>query len=241
MDKYAPSLNWDVDKGEPAKDILGARLRAKYYGAQVITYRHFVLKILEHSPTRTSQHGQQIADDFLDEIKVPTISKNVTTADEIDSMVLQYARNGIKALIFSTKAFHGLGDPAKDRLIVTNVWGTAHAWVLYRVLSGYLLMKHRQWGNMLTLQAAYMNPILRPLLDELISVPELQSLLDKTLAFLDLVATKSSALRIDWRILKATGEFTGLLPNPSSSFSSTATGDVMMGGHWFSKNILSSG
>jgi hypothetical protein len=117
---------WDVDNGEMATDILGARLRAKYYGAQVITYRHFVIKILEMSST-PSTSTEQVSNEFRDGVEAPRVDRNATKIEDIDQKVLEYARNGLKALIHSTRAFHGVGDPAIDRLIVTNVWGTAHA------------------------------------------------------------------------------------------------------------------
>jgi hypothetical protein len=92
-------------------------------------------------------------------------------------------------------------------------------------------MVYRQWGNVLTLQAAYMDPILRPLIDE----RELAELTSMTLDFLHLVAQPSSALWIDYKILKHTAQYTKLItpegPNTSSSFSSTNTGDIAMGGH----------
>jgi hypothetical protein len=119
---------WDVNKGEMAKDILGARLRAKYYGAQVITYRHFVLKILEMSST-PSPATEQVSNEFISGVEAPRVNRNATKVQDIDNKVLEYARNGLKALIHSTRAFHGLGDPGTERLIVTNVWGTAHAYV----------------------------------------------------------------------------------------------------------------
>jgi hypothetical protein len=86
------------------------------------------------------------------------------------------------------------------------------------------------------LQAAWKNPILRSLLDELIDTETLIYMLEKTLAFLKLVMTPTSALYLDYKILMATGENNGLLPNPqgpntSSSFSSTTTADPTMGGH----------
>jgi hypothetical protein len=46
---------------------------------------------------------------------------------DIDPQVVELAKKGIKALIESTRAFHGLGD---KRPIITNVFGTAHACVL---------------------------------------------------------------------------------------------------------------
>lgn len=117
-------MAWETDKGEPARDILGARLRAKYYGAQVITYRNLVLKILELDG---SSKGEQISHDFKTNIDAPALDKNITRLEQIGPETLEFVRNGIRALVYSTTAFRGLGDPGKDRLIVTNVWGTAHA------------------------------------------------------------------------------------------------------------------
>lgn len=97
----------------PAGDILAARLRAKYWGAQVITYRPFVRKILElnfskHSPS--DSHSARGPDTGPD--------------DDIPPDHLYYAEKGIQALIESTRAFHGLPE---KRFIITNVFGTSHA------------------------------------------------------------------------------------------------------------------
>lgn len=125
INKHAPNLKWDEnDENDPfAKDILGARLRAKFYGARVITYRDFVLKVLRHSSERANQDQQN--------------SNNPTTGEapassagpDINPITIQYAELCIKALIKSTRAFYGVGDPTTARLIVTNIWGTAHAYV----------------------------------------------------------------------------------------------------------------
>ena len=112
----APNLKWD-ENDRYADSILGARLRAKFYGARVITYRDFVLKILQRS-----FNAQQDPNN-------PTAVSSPDT--EIDSIIVQYAEQGIKALVKSTSAFHGLGDPGIKRLIVTNIWGTAHAYVIW--------------------------------------------------------------------------------------------------------------
>ena len=87
----------------PANDILAARLRAKYWGAQVITYRPFIRMILESNFDAAT--GSAPAQDFSD-------------------VVIGYAGKGLRALIESTRAFHGLGE---QRFIITNVFGTAHA------------------------------------------------------------------------------------------------------------------
>ncbi len=77
-----------------------------------------------------------------------------------------------------------------------------------------------------------MNSTLRPLLLDLITLEDLKALYRNTMAFLNLHATKTSALMIDWRILENTGKKTGLYTssNPTSSFGSTP-GDISMSGH----------
>ncbi|UNI14804.1 hypothetical protein JDV02_001399 [Purpureocillium takamizusanense] len=84
----------------PAGDILSARLRGKYWGAQAITYRPFIRMVLERKQ-------------FLAAVE-PSLYQRV----------IEHAQRGIEALIESTRAFHGLGNL---RPIVTNVFGTAHA------------------------------------------------------------------------------------------------------------------
>ena len=124
---WAPNMTWD-ENDDPARDILGARLRAKFYGAQNITYRHFVLKILDHCASKEKNiPSDTVNAEFGHDIRVPNIIKGVEGVEGIDSKVLEYASLCIKALIKSTTAFHGLGDPGSVRLIVTNIWGTAHA------------------------------------------------------------------------------------------------------------------
>jgi hypothetical protein len=124
-------MAWE-EEDDPAKDILEARLRAKYYGAKMITYRPFVLKILNNSAPKkleNGEQGKQLSSEFKADIHVPSIDINATRADQIDPKVLEYAKNCISALIKSTTAFWGLGEPGRERIIVTNIWGTAHAYV----------------------------------------------------------------------------------------------------------------
>ena len=125
-DNLQALVSW-IEDDPPSSDILNARLRAKYYGAQVITYRPFLLKILEHSAMKTARPGYQVSSDFKVGIDVPSINSGSASADEINPKALAYARKCIQALIKSTLAFHGIADPGEVRLIVTNVWGTAHA------------------------------------------------------------------------------------------------------------------
>ncbi len=132
IEKAAPKeFQWNRERGDPAGDILEARLRAKYYGAQVITYRHFILELLNQGVPASAAQGEKGSTQFLYNIKdVPAINKKAKSIEDVDPKVLEYAEKGIKALIFSTRAFHGLGDPVRHRLSVTNIWGTAHAYVL---------------------------------------------------------------------------------------------------------------
>jgi hypothetical protein len=127
MDKIAPQMKWDEEKGELARDILNARLRAKFYGAKVITYRPFVLKILANSAKKSPRTGERVSNEFRNDVDVPAVNANATSSDEIDPKAMEYATKGIMALYHSTTAFYEVGDPGTERLIVTNVWGTAHA------------------------------------------------------------------------------------------------------------------
>jgi len=90
----APSSFAFQESDPPATDILAARLRALYWGAQVIMYQPFLQKMLE---VRTRH---------------------------VDPQDISTAREAIKALIESTRAFHGLD---KNRLIIADVHSAAYA------------------------------------------------------------------------------------------------------------------
>lgn len=87
------------DNAPPSDDILESRLRGKMYGAQVVTYRHFLRMVL-NKPSEPN--------------------------NEISKPIMMYAERCIRALFNSSKAFWGMKG---GRLIVTNVWGTCHAYV----------------------------------------------------------------------------------------------------------------
>jgi hypothetical protein len=129
IERWAPNMLWDLDNPEPASNILDARLRAKYYGARVITYRPHIIRIM-----RLSSHTEQEAsadigrsDEYKDSVNAPNINPNAKSLEEIDPVVVGWAKKGLRALVHSTEAFHRVANPAKERLIVTNVWGTAMA------------------------------------------------------------------------------------------------------------------
>lgn len=126
MHWVAPSFAFKEDD-DPAEEILAARLRAKYWGAQMITYRPFIRQILQFTHTmknHPSSPNPEPYTEFRDGIIAPTIHPSTKTINEIDQAVVELARKGIKALIESTRAFHNVGHP---RPIITNVFGTAHA------------------------------------------------------------------------------------------------------------------
>ncbi|PSR78965.1 hypothetical protein BD289DRAFT_376004 [Coniella lustricola] len=144
----------------PAEDLLHARFRAKFWGANVITYRPYLENIMRQSHSRTRPEGSPI-----------------------DPAVIECAKKGINALINSTEAFHNVKD---RRFIITNVFGTAHA----------------QWGNLITLAAAYRDPVLGPLVSE----DKLRHLFRKTIEFFEVVAQDSSSLAIDLKVLRGLHE-----------------------------------
>lgn len=189
----------------PADDILAARLRGKYWGAQVITYRPFVRMILVFNHSRrnhSSSPDAPIMMKFREENVYSKIAPGARTFKDLDPKVLELARKGIKVLIESTRAFHGLGD---KRPIITNVFGTAHA----------------QWGNLLVLAAAYKDPVLYSMVDEDL----LQQLFNRTINFLAKSAMTASSLKIDQHILEGLYRDLFLSPDPrtNSSFSSSAS------------------
>lgn len=115
------------EEDPPADDILAARLRAKYWGAQVITYRPFIRQILRWSDNirnHPSSPNMQPVSEFRPGVTAPVIDPAAKSPKEIEPIIIEYAKRGIKALIESTRAFHGLGP---ERPIITNVFGTAHA------------------------------------------------------------------------------------------------------------------
>ncbi|KAM0361002.1 hypothetical protein ACHAPK_011813, partial [Fusarium culmorum] len=201
IDWVAPSFAFREDD-PPADDILAARLRAKYWGAQVITYRPFIRQILQFSHSiknhASSPNFPSVSSEFRQDVTAPVIHPEARTIGDIDPQVLELAKKGIKALIESTRAFHGLGD---KRPIITNIFGTAHA----------------QWGNVLVLSAAFRDPVLHTYVDEEL----LRTLYHKTIQFLRQSATATSALRTDMHILeRLQRDFFSYDPRTNSSFSS---------------------
>ncbi|KAI1389620.1 uncharacterized protein F4822DRAFT_436990 [Hypoxylon trugodes] len=196
--RWVPSSYQWKDEDPPANDILGARLRAKYWGSQVILYRPFLKKILE----REFQYNNQV--DSPD--TQPPYDHDEAPPPGMDRRVLNYAGLAISALIESTRAFHGI--PNNQRIIITNVFGTAHA----------------QWGNLLTLAACFKDRYLR----RYIKADVLSNLFSRTILFFQSIAQPTSALRADMNILIGLARDLGFIRDEyditSSSFSSISSG-----------------
>ncbi|KFY89772.1 hypothetical protein V498_06293 [Pseudogymnoascus sp. VKM F-4517 (FW-2822)] len=99
----APSWTWNPDD-PPSQSIFAARLRGKYYGGLVITYRPFLKMILDNEFSARTPEGDQ--------------------PDYISPMIMNHARSCIDSLIKSTQAFWNVPGV---RPILTNRWGTAYA------------------------------------------------------------------------------------------------------------------
>ncbi|KAI0472679.1 hypothetical protein GGR56DRAFT_667078 [Xylariaceae sp. FL0804] len=202
-DTWVPTYyRWNDQEGL-ATDLLSARLRAKYWGSQVILYRPFLKVILNKEIPSFPLYSGQPDPDFLARLNAEIGGSNASLG--VDVRTVHYARLGMEALVESTRAFHGL--PPNQRLIITNHFGTAHA----------------QWGNLLTLSACYRDPILGRFIDrELLS-----QLFLGTIGFFHMIAYPTSALTNDMNILVGIGKDLGLLRDDytyrakSSSFSST--------------------
>ncbi|KAH7009415.1 uncharacterized protein B0I36DRAFT_356649 [Microdochium trichocladiopsis] len=124
-DIWVPAaFRWHDDE-PPAGDILSARLRAKYWGSQVIIYRPFVRHLLEKEPIPYGAYKDPRLPPPESFHKLAINIGDKSVPEGFDPRTLNYARLGIEALIQSTSAFHGM--PRKQRIIVTNIFGTAHA------------------------------------------------------------------------------------------------------------------
>lgn len=124
LDFMPPEFKFDPED-PPAKEILSVRLRAKYWGAQVITFRPFVKQILDFNSDRSAVGATGPASGgFGSEFSGPLIGPDVKHENDINPQIIEYAAKGIQALVESTRAFHSLED---KRFVITNVFGTAHA------------------------------------------------------------------------------------------------------------------
>lgn len=165
----------------PATDILGARLRAKYYGAWYVCTRPYLDYALHVMPKLRA--GMTLEQATIDGNGAPRPSelalfRGISGMQE--SYIRERARHCVRMAIHSTVAL----DSVKERLILTNIMGTAHA----------------QFGNMLVLSATLHSNV--PWLSDLISRERLQELFARTVRFLRRLRYCSRTANADVEILQ---------------------------------------
>lgn len=113
-------LQWSDDE-EPSTEINDARLRAKYYGALYIVHRPFLRQVLDHE-MGPPENQSPLSDSHQGAMAPPT---RWGADDKAQADILQSAKLCVGAAMRSTVAFDGIIE--RKRLIVTNIFGTAHA------------------------------------------------------------------------------------------------------------------
>ena len=141
VDEWRKTLNdWDWDDDDhQSKNINVARMRAKYYGAKYIIHRPVLSYALQRAdPTTTSnsnsdspepghafaspvQHAHSPSGRSRRPSEMGPLGRGSSV--KVDGKILSASRKCVEAAIRSTTAF----DKVPRRLIITNVFGTAHA------------------------------------------------------------------------------------------------------------------
>ncbi|KAI1829218.1 transcriptional regulator family: Fungal Specific TF [Penicillium roqueforti] len=200
------SMQWD-ESDPPANEINAARMRAKYYGARYIIHRPLLYHALHygHTGARVGPIGQNLVESPTFQQSPPSMLHSAARAPSMARMSSDMGSTPaaistdwqpygvrlhelpkklkaachicIRSAIKSTEAFDGVGG---NRLVVTNIFGTAHA----------------QFGNMLVLSATFTSS-----LKELVEPEHLKRLLVRTIGFLIQSENISPTLRADARIL----------------------------------------
>lgn len=118
---------WD-DADEPSSDINHARMRAKYYGARYIISRpilHFAIHCNPAPHFLMKKYGYtESADSDEPESTEPLISDDTTKVSWYK--VVRACKRCVDSAVASTIAFDNIQNE-NTRLIVTNIFGTAHA------------------------------------------------------------------------------------------------------------------
>jgi hypothetical protein len=123
--------DWDDDDHE-SPNINVARMRGKYYGAKYIIWRpavHYALSQASAAASNDRPSESPAAHGPNSELTSPSVSNLITPArpakyvPTVSQELLDGARMCIEAAIRSTTVF----DKVPRRLIVTNIFGTAHA------------------------------------------------------------------------------------------------------------------
>lgn len=127
-------LQWE-DEDDPATDINDARLRAKFYGAQYIIHRPFLRLTLDNEiPDRDAVSNPNHTFTPLNERRTgPMAPPNVDLDRDVPADILRSAQICVGAAMRSTTAFDKI--IGEQRLVVTNIFGTAHAYVLIQTFA----------------------------------------------------------------------------------------------------------
>ena len=127
-----PQVAWE-DTDDPASDINAARLRGKYYGAKYIVHRPFLYYALHHlngrdltpEVMRQFKEYERNPQNFKLEDQPPTDASREEKSTWVVLQMLISSKQCVSAAKCSTVAFDGVLKT--KRLIVTNIFGTAHA------------------------------------------------------------------------------------------------------------------
>lgn len=116
------AMRWEDDE-DLATHINDARLRAKYYAAKYIIHRPFLRYALDHDIVFDSDNPGAVSQTM--ERKSSVMPPPYTATQTQKNEVLESCRECVKAAMQSTVAFDKI--LREQRLIVTNIFGTAHA------------------------------------------------------------------------------------------------------------------
>ena len=137
--KMLSDFDWD-DNEHQSENINAARMRAKYYGAKYIIHRPVLYHALQHAhpppPTPNSKYSDSPEPGYavpspVQHAHSPTsrsrrpseMGPPGRSSTKIDSKIISASKLCVEAAIRSTTAF----DKVPRRLIITNIFGTAHA------------------------------------------------------------------------------------------------------------------
>lgn len=123
------------DQDPPANEINAARMRAKYYGARYIIHRPLLYQALHlvRKPISTDDKGNPIPDAVQHHQtdigggrwNCPAPGEPTVTMRDLPTNLRRACIVCIESAIASTKALDGI----EGRPVVTNIFGTAHAYV----------------------------------------------------------------------------------------------------------------
>jgi hypothetical protein len=191
------SFNWD-DNHHKSNDINVARMRAKYFDAKYIIHRRTLAHALYHLSGNTPRNqpseslmGAPSSRQPSPAMTQPAVNSRhkragfemrlILRVQELEPWMKESAKACVEAAIRSTTSF----DAVKERLIITNIFGTAHT----------------QFGKIIVLAATF-----RSDLGYLVDGQTLKDLLHRTIKFLEFSKNISPTLVQDADVLKQVRE-----------------------------------